>query len=108
MVQILMWEIGKNSSNVESEFDRTVSFVKETIEEIRSQGFSGWSNVLNTKAFIRRAAIGIIMCLGPYNYPLNESYAALIPALLMQNIIILKVPTVGGLVHILTMDAFVT
>ena len=31
MVQILMWEIGKNRPDAESEFDRTVSFVKEVI-----------------------------------------------------------------------------
>jgi glyceraldehyde-3-phosphate dehydrogenase (NADP+) len=44
--------------------------------------------------------------MGPYNYPLNETYATLIPALLMGNVVILKLPTVGGLVHILTIDAF--
>ena len=37
------------------------------------------------QAFVRRAAIGIILCLGPMNYPLNETYATLIPALLMGN-----------------------
>ena len=39
------------------------------------------------------------MCLGPYNYPLNETYATLIPALLMGNIVIMKIPTIGGLAH---------
>lgn len=47
-----------------------------------------------------------MLCLGPYNYPLNETYATLIPALLMGNVCILKIPTVGGLVHLLAMDAF--
>lgn len=36
----------------------------------------------------------------------NETYATLIPSLLMGNICILKIPTVGGLVHLLTMEAF--
>jgi glyceraldehyde-3-phosphate dehydrogenase (NADP+) len=36
------------------------------------------------------------------NYPLNETYAALIPALLMGNVAIMKIPTVGGLSHLLT------
>jgi glyceraldehyde-3-phosphate dehydrogenase (NADP+) len=48
------------------------------------------------------------MCLAPYNYPINESYAALIPALLMGNVMILKIPTIGGLAHLLTMEAFRT
>ena len=29
------------------------------------------------------------------NYPLNETYATLIPALLMGNVVVMKVPTVG-------------
>ena len=35
------------------------------------------------------------------------SLATLLPALLSGNVVILKVPTLGGLAHILTMDAFV-
>jgi glyceraldehyde-3-phosphate dehydrogenase (NADP+) len=45
------------------------------------------------------------MMLAPFNYPLNEMYAMMIPALLMGNVIVLKLPTVGGLAHILTADA---
>ena len=40
------------------------------------------------------------------NYPLNETYATLIPALLMGNVVLMKIPTVGGLVHLLTMESF--
>jgi len=36
---------------------------------------------------------------------LNEMYAMMIPALLMGNVIVLKLPAVGGLAHILTVDA---
>jgi hypothetical protein len=38
--------------------------------------------------------------------PLNEMYAVLIPALLMGNVAVLKLPAVGGLVHALTARAF--
>lgn len=110
IVNVLMWEIGKNRKDAESEFDRTIQFVEQLLsvlkDETNIEFNNKWSNVGATKAFIRRAAIGIIMCLGPFNYPLNETYATLIPALLMGNIIILKIPTVGGLVHLLTMEAF--
>lgn len=108
MVQALMWEIGKNRLDAESEFDRTVQFANSVIQTIRTDPeFGGsWKEIGSTTAFVRRAAIGIILALGPYNYPLNEAYSALIPALLMGNICILKVPTVGGLVHLLTIEAF--
>jgi glyceraldehyde-3-phosphate dehydrogenase (NADP+) len=43
-----------------------------------------------------------MICLGPYNYPLNETYATLIPSLLMGNVVIMKIPTIGGLCHLLT------
>ena len=32
----------------------------------------------------------------PFNYPLNEMYAILIPALLMGNVAVLKLPAVSG------------
>lgn len=69
----------------------------------QAQGSSAASSLFT---FVRRAALGIVLVLGPYNYPLNETYATLIPALLMGNVCILKIPTVGGLVHLLTLQAF--
>jgi glyceraldehyde-3-phosphate dehydrogenase (NADP+) len=121
MVQILMWEIGKNRKDAESEFDRTMEFGRQVMQVIRGfnvndegeantdydDEFGGsWKSIGSTMAFVRRAAVGIVLCLGPMNYPLNETYATLIPALLMGNVVLMKVPTVGGLVHLLTMEAF--
>jgi glyceraldehyde-3-phosphate dehydrogenase (NADP+) len=104
IVVTLMWEIGKNRKDAEAEFDRTVQFCNQAIDTIQTdpEFNSSWQTIGSTKAFIRRAAIGIIMCLGPMNYPLNETYATLIPALLMGNVAIMKIPTVGGLSHLLT------
>jgi len=121
MVQVLMWEIGKNRKDAESEFDRTMAFGRQAMQVVRGVNindeaeantdcddeFGGsWKSIGSTMAFVRRAAVGIVLCLGPMNYPLNETYATLIPALLMGNVVLMKVPTVGGLVHLLTMEAF--
>ncbi len=110
IINVLMWEIGKNYKDAAAEFDRTIQFIQKTISYIQSSDEfapSTWDEThAPTKLYASRAAIGIILCLGPYNYPLNETYATLIPALLMGNIVLLKVPTVGGLVHLLTMEAF--
>mmetsp|Transcript_23948 Transcript_23948/g.36998 ORF Transcript_23948/g.36998 Transcript_23948/m.36998 type:complete len:632 (-) Transcript_23948:169-2064(-) len=108
IINVLMWEIGKNYKDAAQEFDRTIEFAHNVIRVISSseEYDASWQTIGTTKAFVRRAAIGIIMCLGPYNYPLNETYATLIPALLMGNVVIMKIPTVGGLAHLLTMDAF--
>jgi glyceraldehyde-3-phosphate dehydrogenase (NADP+) len=108
MVEILMWEIGKNRKDAEAEIDRTVQFVQQLIATIRTDPeYTGvWQTIGSTKALVRRSAIGVILCLAPYNYPINESYAVLMPALLTGNIVLLKIPAVGGLAHLLTMEAF--
>jgi glyceraldehyde-3-phosphate dehydrogenase (NADP+) len=107
IVNVLMWEIGKNRPDAEAEFDRTVAFAESVIEAIQTDPeFAGdWKTIGATNAYVRRASIGIFLTLAPYNYPLNESYACIIPLLLMGNICILKIPTIGGLVHMLTMEA---
>ena len=108
IVNVLMYEIGKNKPDAEAEFDRTMQFIDKTILHIQESGeFGRWDRSNgSTQLYLSRAAIGIVLCLGPYNYPLNETYATLIPALLMGNVAILKIPTVGGLAHLLTIDAF--
>ena len=35
VVKLLMWEIGKNLNDSEKEFDRTVDYINETIEEYK-------------------------------------------------------------------------
>jgi glyceraldehyde-3-phosphate dehydrogenase (NADP+) len=107
IVQSLIWEIGKAKLEAENELDRTLQFIHQVISELRKDATAAtWSSISSVTAAIRRGAIGIVLALGPYNYPLNETYATIIPALLMGNIVILKLPTVGGLVHLHTIQAF--
>mmetsp|Transcript_7842 Transcript_7842/g.9004 ORF Transcript_7842/g.9004 Transcript_7842/m.9004 type:complete len:582 (-) Transcript_7842:215-1960(-) len=108
IIKVLMYEIGKNYNDATSEFDRTVIFIQETIKTIQSvpDFHPNFKKVSSANVFIRRTAFGIVLALGPYNYPLNETYATIIPALLMGNIVILKIPQIGGLAHLLTFEAF--
>jgi acyl-CoA reductase-like NAD-dependent aldehyde dehydrogenase len=46
--------------------------------------------------------------MGPYNYPLNETFATLIPALLMGNTVAFKPPQYGTLLFTPLMEAFRT
>ena len=57
-------------------------------------------------AHIRRGPIGVVLCLGPYNYPLNETFALLIPALIMGNTVTFKPPKYGVLLHAPLLEAF--
>jgi glyceraldehyde-3-phosphate dehydrogenase (NADP+) len=108
IVDVLMWEICKSAEDAAAEFDRTMTFIESTIAAFRSMDAAdgSWRTVSGILAKVRRAAIGIMLCLGPFNYPFNETYATLIPALLAGNVIIMKVPNLGGLAHVLTMEVY--
>ena len=44
--------------------------------------------------------------MGPYNYPLNETFTTLIPALIMGNTVVFKPPRLGVLLHRPLLEAF--
>ena len=96
IINVLLWEICKNKKDAAAEFDRTIEFSKNVIAAFRKDLEQGdWKVTNGILNKIRRTAIGLIMCLGPFNYPINETYATLLPALLSGNIVILKIPTLG-------------
>jgi glyceraldehyde-3-phosphate dehydrogenase (NADP+) len=108
VVKFLMWEIGKNLSDSEKEFDRTVDYIYDTIEAYKqidrdSAKFEKNSGVY---AHIRRGPLGVVLCLGPYNYPLNETFTLLIPALIMGNTVIFKPAKLGVLLISPLLEAF--
>ncbi|KAG8464508.1 hypothetical protein KFE25_009876 [Diacronema lutheri] len=111
LVNVLMWEICKNTADAAKEFDRTMDFIALTIKELKADptvrmGFAKFTEVSGVACQVRRGPVGVMLGLAPFNYPLNEMYAMLIPALLMGNTAVLKLPATGGLVHLLTADAF--
>jgi glyceraldehyde-3-phosphate dehydrogenase (NADP+) len=108
VVKFLMWEIGKNLKDSEKEFDRTVDYIVDTIDALKdldrkSSRFTIEQGVI---AQIKRAPLGVVLCMGPFNYPLNETFTTLIPALIMGNTIIFKPPKLGVLLHSPLLKAF--
>ena len=101
VVNLLMWEIGKSEKDAEKEFDRTIKYIYDTVESLKklerkSATFTIEEGVIGQ---VRRSPLGITLCIGPYNYPLNETYTLLIPALIMGNVILFKPPKHGCLLH---------
>jgi glyceraldehyde-3-phosphate dehydrogenase (NADP+) len=47
-----------------------------------------------------------VLCMGPYNYPLNETFATLIPALIMGNTVVMKPPRHGVLLFQPLLESF--
>jgi glyceraldehyde-3-phosphate dehydrogenase (NADP+) len=101
VVRLIMWEIGKTRKDAESEFDRTVIYIRDTIEALKvlDRDASRFAMEEGTLAQIRRAPLGVVLCMGPFNYPLNETYTTLIPALVMGNTVVSKLPRYGALLH---------
>jgi glyceraldehyde-3-phosphate dehydrogenase (NADP+) len=108
IVQLLMWEICKVDADAKKEVDRTIIYIQDTIKvlkdtENKSSTFTTDSGII---AQIRRAPIGVVLCMGPFNYPFNETYTTLLPALIMGNTVVMKLPRVGVLCHYPTFEVF--
>jgi glyceraldehyde-3-phosphate dehydrogenase (NADP+) len=108
VVKLLMWEIGKSLKDSEKEFDRTCDYIVDTIKAykeldrhsaklVEEQGFM---------AQIRRVPLGVALCMGPFNYPLNETFTTLIPALIMGNTVVFKPAKYGVLLIRPLLEAF--
>jgi len=108
VVNLIMWEIGKSLADSEKEFDRTVDYIRATIEALRELDNSNSRFVIaeGTIGQIRRTPLGVVLCMGPYNYPLNETFATLIPALIMGNTMVFKPPKYGVLLFYPLLEAF--
>ncbi|HUH28207.1 NADP-dependent glyceraldehyde-3-phosphate dehydrogenase [Gelidibacter sp.] len=108
IVKLLMWEIGKTLPDSEKEFDRTVDYIYDTIEEYKQLDRDNAKFEKNdgVYAHIRRGPLGVVLCLGPYNYPLNETFALLIPALIMGNTVTFKPAKYGVLLISPLLEAF--
>ncbi|MFS4469086.1 NADP-dependent glyceraldehyde-3-phosphate dehydrogenase [Maribacter sp. 2210JD10-5] len=108
VVKLLMWEIGKSLPDSQKEFDRTVEYVEDTIEEYKDldRGSAKFQKHQGVYAHIRRGPLGVVLCLGPYNYPLNETFALLIPAIIMGNTTVFKPAKHGVLLITPLLEAF--
>lgn len=108
VVQLIMWEIGKSYADSVKEFDRTVEYINATIDALKdldrkSSGFTIEQGIIGQ---IRRSPLGVVLCMGPFNYPLNETFTTLIPALIMGNTLLFKPPKHGTLLHYPLLEAF--
>ena len=108
IVKLLMWEIGKSLGDSQKEFDRTVEYIEDTIEDYKQMDRDAAKFEKNdgVYAHIRRGPLGVVLCLGPYNYPLNETFALLIPAIIMGNTTIFKPAKHGVLLITPLLEAF--
>lgn len=108
IVRSLLWEIAKPAAELEDEFERTVGYISQVIDvaakkEIRSRRLRRGKGILG---IIHDEPFGVALCLGPYNYPLFETFSLVFPALLAGNTVIVKPPKFGVLFFDLLLEDF--
>ena len=95
-----MWEIGKTRSGrregVRPHGPVRASTPSRALKEIdRRPAASRRARASSRRSAARRSAS--VLCMGPFNYPLNETFTTLIPALVMGNTVVAKLPRYGAL-----------
>ena len=101
--EILMKEIGKPLNSAISEILRTADIFNMTAESgtlmggetIMGDAFEGFTREKISLTY--RVPIGVVLCIGPFNYPFNLTGSKIAPALIAGNSIIMKPPTQGAI-----------
>ena len=108
IIKLLMWEIGKSAVDSRKEYERTVKYIRDTIDALKDldRASSRFAIEEGIIAQIRRGPLGVVLCCGPFNYPLNETFTTLIPALIMGNTVVFKPPSYGVLLFRYMLEAF--
>ncbi|MCC9138664.1 NADP-dependent glyceraldehyde-3-phosphate dehydrogenase [Pontibacter silvestris] len=108
IVNLIMWEIGKSSADAEKEFDRTIEYIQDTVRAAKklNNSTSAFQVQQNFIGQTKKLPYGVVLCMGPFNYPLNETFTTLIPALIMGNTILFKPPKHGTLLFEPLLEAF--
>jgi len=108
VVRLMMWEICKPLPEARAEFDRTMDYIQDTMDALKDLDRASSRFVVEKGIYaqIRRAPLGPVLSMGPFNYPLNETFTTLIPALIMGNPVIVKTPRQGKLLFGPLLEAF--
>lgn len=103
----LTWEVGKPWKDSLAEFDRTIAYVAKTVAALREMERAAGAAVTagGYAARVRRAPLGVTLCMGPYNYALNEVLTLVVPAVVMGNPVVVKTPRYGVLANALLVPA---
>jgi glyceraldehyde-3-phosphate dehydrogenase (NADP+) len=108
IVKLIVWEIAKSIADAEKEFDRTIEYIEETIKTVKQLHNESSMFKVNSGfiAQIKKLPYGVVLCMGPFNYPLNETFTMLIPALINGNSVLFKPPKYGTLLFDPLLDLF--
>ena len=101
--QNLMKEIGKPIKSAISEIVRTADIFEGTSdfastiggETIMGDAFEGFTREKISMSY--RVPLGVVLCIGPFNYPFNLTGSKIAPALVAGNAVVMKPSTQGAI-----------
>jgi glyceraldehyde-3-phosphate dehydrogenase (NADP+) len=100
---LLMKEIGKPLKSAISEIKRTADIFNGIAdaapqivgETIMGDAFEGFTRDKISMTY--RVPLGLILCIGPFNYPFNLTGSKIAPALVSGNAVVMKPPSEGSI-----------
>jgi len=115
MAEILVQEVAKAAKDSLAEVNRSADLMDYTAEEglrvlsegklLTSDPFPG--NDRNKLCLAQKVPLGVVLCIPPFNYPVNLAVSKLGPALMAGNSVVLKPPTQGCVAGIHMVQCFV-
>ena len=93
IAKYMTYEIGKNYADSVSEIRRSIDFIHDTIESFKSlklEAYNEYNSSGEKIAIYKQVPLGVILCIAPFNYPINLSISKVVPALLTGNTVIVK------------------
>lgn len=101
--EVLMREVAKARKDAVDEVVRSAEYVRHTAEDAKrlvgesqfSDSFPGQGR--DKLAIIHRVALGTVLAIPPFNYPVNLAVSKVAPALVTGNAVVLKPPSQGAL-----------
>ena len=103
MARALVTEVAKGSKEAMTEVERSADLIDYTAEEgvrvlgrgelLVSDSFPG--NDRNKLCMASKVPVGVVLCIPPFNYPVNLCVSKIAPALIAGNTVVVKPPTQG-------------
>lgn len=96
-------EIGKFEADAKSEISRSIDYIELVIAAVKHWKGSVYAGDIDPKfprnkktGYYSRVPLGVILCVSPFNYPINLSITKIAPAILSGNTVVLKPATQGA------------
>ena len=106
MTRLMVDQIAKSYKDASAEVVRTVEYIRDTIKvykkliekpEVIGEKING---VKGKTGYFYREPLGVVLCIAPFNYPVNTAISKIVPALMAGNTVVFKPSTQGSIIGI--------